>query len=145
MGRNHRESQDEALFPWGGLHKEVMGDEAGTDRVRPWQIIQARLGGLASTLKPSEVWKQASDRLRMSFRRLNLVEGGVQKPGGGEAAGLLCSDQAHCTVLPGLRSSQRPRGKMAPASYVTSNSPFQEVVLLCFLIGHPETVQRNIL
>lgn len=73
------------------------------------------------------------------------MEGGVQKPGGGEAAGLLCSDQALCTVLPGLRSSWCLRGKMAPASCVTSNSPFQEVVLLYFLIGYLETAQRNIL
>lgn len=39
MGRNRRESQDKAIFPWGGPHKEIMGDEAGTDGVRPWQII----------------------------------------------------------------------------------------------------------
>lgn len=40
-----------------------------------------------------------------------MVEGSVQKPGGGKAAGLLCSDQALCTVLPGLWLSQYPRGK----------------------------------
>lgn len=110
MGGNHRESQDEALSPRGGPHKGVMGDEAGTDGVRPWGTVQASPGGLG-LLKPSKVWKQASDRMRMGFRRVSLVEGSVQKPGGGQAAGLLCSDQALCTVLPGLGSSQYPRGK----------------------------------
>lgn len=33
-----------------------------------------------------------------------MVEGGVPKPGGGDAAGPLCLDQAFCTVLPGLGS-----------------------------------------
>lgn len=88
-----------------------MGGEAGADGVRPRRSMQASLGGLASNLNRSKVWKQASDRMRMSFRRVNMVEGSVQKPGGGKAAGLLCSDQALCTVLPGLWLSQYPRGK----------------------------------
>lgn len=129
QGGNNRESQDAALFPWGGPHKGVVGDEAETDGARLGGTMQASLGSLASLLKPSKVWKQASDRMRMSFRRLNLVEVGVQKPGGGKAAGLSCSDQALCTVLPGLGSSQYQEEKMVSASCLTSNTSFQEVVI----------------
>ena len=78
-----RESQDAALLPWGGPHKGVMGGEDDPRGVS--------LGGLASALKPSKVWRRASGRMEMSFRRINLV---VQKPGGGEATGPLCLDQA---------------------------------------------------
>ena len=51
---------------------------------------KSHLGGLASTLRPSEVWRQASGRMGGRFRRIKLV---VQKPGEGEATGLSCSDQ----------------------------------------------------
>lgn len=74
-----------------------------------------------------------------------LVEGGTQKPGGGEApvhSARIRRSVWSCLVW-GLLGAQEE--KMALISCLTSNAQFQEVFLLLFLIGHCETSQRNIL
>ena len=68
----------------GDSHKGVVrGEEA-------LEGSKSQVGSLALTLRPPEVWKQPRGRMGRRYRRINLV---VQKPGGGEAIGLLCSDQ----------------------------------------------------
>lgn len=102
----------------GGSPLPLGKDTPGSRGTGGWDRWSQSLGdchkdlrGLASILKPSKLWKEASDRLRMSVRRVNMVRGGAQKPGGGDAAGTLCSDQTFGTVLPGPGSPRRLRGK----------------------------------
>ena len=118
MGGNHRESLDTALFPWGGPsgHRGVLGDKAVADGIRPW-----------GTMKPA--WKAGP--LLGSHQRFGCRQGtgqrDIQEPGGGETAGLRCSDRALCTVLAGLGSLGAQEEEMVPMSRLTPSAPFQVI------------------
>lgn len=144
MGGNHRDSQDEALSPrevhtrasWevrleqmesgpGGACKPAWGawpliwidPRFGSRQVTGWEWV---LGGLIW-------WKGVCKNLEEARLRVCCVQ-------------IRLSVQS-CLVC-GCLSTQEE--KMAPASCLTSNTPFQAVIPL-FLTGHPENPQRNIL
>lgn len=106
---------------------------------------KAGLEGVASPLKSPKVWKPASGRRRRRVRRASLVEGGV---GGLEDTRLLvCWVQIGLSLqswLVGAPSAQEE--EVVPTlDRPPLLRPCQELGLPPFLIGHPETIQRNIL